>query len=90
MAEVAAEVESSLAALLDRVEDGEEIVITRNGSPVARLVPNSGDIRRDAAAAANARIRARAAAARIEARTSEMNVNFDWEEIKRDHDEGRR
>jgi prevent-host-death family protein len=28
-----------LSALLDRVERGEEIVITRRGKPVARLVP---------------------------------------------------
>ena len=29
-----------LAQLLDRVERGEEIVITRHGRPIARLVPN--------------------------------------------------
>jgi prevent-host-death family protein len=28
-----------LAALLDRVRQGEEIIITRHGSPIARLVP---------------------------------------------------
>jgi prevent-host-death family protein len=28
-----------LGALLDRVEQGEEIVITRRGKPVAKLVP---------------------------------------------------
>jgi len=28
-----------LSALLDRVERGEEVVITRRGKPVARLVP---------------------------------------------------
>ena len=80
MMEVSAEVENSLAALLERVEDGEEIVITRDGRPVARLVPNSGDLRRNMAAAANARIRARAA---------EMNVEFDRKEMKRGRDEGR-
>jgi prevent-host-death family protein len=74
------EAESSLASLLERVEEGEEIVITRGGKPVARLVPDSGDIRRGEAAAASARIRARAA---------ECNIKFDWEEIKRDRDEGR-
>jgi antitoxin (DNA-binding transcriptional repressor) of toxin-antitoxin stability system len=62
------------------VEDGEEIVITRDGKPVARLVPDTLDSSRAAAAAANLRIRARAAA---------MNVKFDWEEFKRDRDEGR-
>lgn len=28
-----------LAELLDRVESGEEVVITRHGQPIARLVP---------------------------------------------------
>jgi prevent-host-death family protein len=30
--------ETSLSALLDKVEAGEEVVITRDGKPVARLV----------------------------------------------------
>ena len=30
---------NTLGSLLDRVERGEEIVITRHGKPVARLVP---------------------------------------------------
>lgn len=34
------EAKTHLAALLDRVERGEEIVITRRGKPVARLVPD--------------------------------------------------
>ncbi|MHB1104625.1 MAG: type II toxin-antitoxin system Phd/YefM family antitoxin [Devosia sp.] len=33
------EPDESLDALLDRVERGEEIVIARDGKPVARLVP---------------------------------------------------
>ncbi|MBI4703608.1 MAG: type II toxin-antitoxin system Phd/YefM family antitoxin [Deltaproteobacteria bacterium] len=33
------EAKTSLSALLARVEKGEEIVIARNGRPVARLVP---------------------------------------------------
>lgn len=40
MIEVGAyEAKTNLSALLDRVEHGEEIVITRHGQPVARLVP---------------------------------------------------
>jgi len=40
MREVGAfEAKNRLGALLDRVEDGEEIVITRRGKPVAKLVP---------------------------------------------------
>ena len=33
------EAKTHLAALLQRVEAGEEIVITRHGAPVARLAP---------------------------------------------------
>jgi prevent-host-death family protein len=33
------EAKNRLAALLDRVEQGEEIVIARRGKPVAKLVP---------------------------------------------------
>lgn len=33
------EAKTHLAALLDRVEGGETLTITRNGRPVARLVP---------------------------------------------------
>jgi len=33
------EAKNRLSALLDRVEAGEEVTITRNGKPVARLVP---------------------------------------------------
>ncbi|HKE26428.1 MAG TPA: type II toxin-antitoxin system prevent-host-death family antitoxin [Bryobacteraceae bacterium] len=37
------EAKNKLAALLDQVEKGEEIVITRHGRPVARLVPHTAD-----------------------------------------------
>jgi prevent-host-death family protein len=33
------EAKTHLPALLDRVADGEEITITKHGTPVARLVP---------------------------------------------------
>ena len=40
MQEVGAfEAKNRLGALLDRVEQGEKIVITRRGKPVAKLVP---------------------------------------------------
>lgn len=35
----AREARRQLSALLDRVEQGEEILLTRRGKPVARLVP---------------------------------------------------
>lgn len=38
-----AEAKNHLSALVARVEQGEEIAITRRGVPVVRLVPDSGD-----------------------------------------------
>ena len=52
------EAKNTLSALLDRVENGEEITITRRGRPVARLVPpHDNGARRQAAAAAAASLR---------------------------------
>jgi prevent-host-death family protein len=83
MIEVGAfEAKNTFGSLLDRVEDGEEIVITRHGRPVARLVSNTGAIDRTQARAALERIRARA--------NSLAGVTFDWDVMKRDRDEGRR
>jgi len=45
--------------LLDRVEYGEEITITRHGKPIARLVPNANRIDKLQARAALERLRAR-------------------------------
>ena len=75
------EAKNTLGSLLDKVEEGEEIVITRHGRPVARLVPNSGAVDRTQAMAAAARIRARAA--------TQATGGFVWESLKRDRDEGR-
>jgi len=75
------EAKNTLGTLLDRVEEGEEIVITRHGKPVARLVPNVGSIDRSQAEAAAARIRARA-------RTL-MARGFNWDDLKTDRDAGR-
>jgi len=43
------EAKNTLGSLLDRVEMGEEITITRHGKPVARLVAYSGAVDRSAA-----------------------------------------
>lgn len=56
------EAKNTLSALLDRVQAGEEIEITRNGKPIARLVPalvRDVEAAREAAAALRA-IRAQA------------------------------
>jgi prevent-host-death family protein len=75
------EAKNTLSALLDRVERGEEIVITRRGRPVAKLVPSG---RKDTA-------RAIAAAARIRDRAKALRAGrFNWFEWKSYRDEGRR
>jgi antitoxin (DNA-binding transcriptional repressor) of toxin-antitoxin stability system len=50
---------------LDLVEQGAEVVITRHGKVVARLVPPGTVINRDEARAAMARLRARAKALKL-------------------------
>ncbi|MGO8932887.1 MAG: type II toxin-antitoxin system Phd/YefM family antitoxin [Bryobacteraceae bacterium] len=82
MQEVGAfEAKNTLGTLLDRVERGEEIVITRHGKPVARLVAGStGGIDR---------VQARGAADRIRSRASDLTGTFNWDVLKADRDEGR-
>ena len=55
------EAKTSLSALLERVEHGEEVVITRRGVPVARLVP-AGDSAVEQLLADLAAVRSRGAA----------------------------
>lgn len=60
MREVGAfEAKNKLGTLLDWVEKGEEVVITRRGKAIARLVPNASGFDRDKAAKAVAAILAR-------------------------------
>jgi len=75
------EAKNKLGTLLDCVERGEEIVITRHGRAVARLVPASGGIDREQSWAAAERIRARARPLKL--------AGFDWEALKAERDEGR-
>ena len=75
------ESKNKLSELLDRAERGEEVVITRRGKPVAKLVPMQPGRDREKALEAARRIRELA---------KEMNLGpFDWEEWKRYRDEGR-
>lgn len=80
------EAKNTLGTLLDRVERGEEIVITRHGKPVARLVPNTGHADQNQARAAFERLRERA---RQLAKENPDRPAFDWEEMKKLRDEGR-
>jgi prevent-host-death family protein len=82
MQEVGAfEAKNKLGSLLDRVERGEEIVITRHGKPVARLIASAGVTDKAKASAAADRIRARARNLSLE--------SFDWNALKTDRDQGR-
>ncbi|MCP4380222.1 MAG: type II toxin-antitoxin system prevent-host-death family antitoxin [Hyphomicrobiales bacterium] len=83
MAEFGAfEAKNKLSALLERAQHGEEIVITRRGRPIAKLVPYSGEAGRERGRAAAQRIRDRARSAR--------RGDIVWEEWKQLRDEGRR
>lgn len=92
MSEIGAfEAKNTLGTLLDRVERGEEIVITRHGKPVARLVPNSGRIDQQQAQSALQRMRDRARQLPSVKAGSKKSARqkFDWESIKALRDEGR-
>jgi prevent-host-death family protein len=80
------EAKNTLGNLLDRVERGEEIVITRHGKPVARLVPNIGRTDRDQARAAFERLRERA---RLLHEQNKDKDPLDWPTLKKWRDEGR-
>ncbi len=59
MKEVGAfDAKNKLGTLLDWVEQGEEVVITRRGKAVARLIPNNAAFSREEARAAAQSIRA--------------------------------
>jgi prevent-host-death family protein len=75
------EAKNKLGQLLDLVERGEEIVITRHGREVARLLPVRSVRNREQAHAAVRRIRERAERRKL--------GPFDWAEWKSYRDEGR-
>jgi prevent-host-death family protein len=72
------EAKTHLSALLDRVARGEQVVITRRGRPVARLVPAAAPDRDDVGAIV----------ARIKAlRAGQTLGGLSWKDLR---DEGRR
>ena len=75
------EAKNKLGQLLDLVEQGEEVTITRHGKAVARLTPIRPTHSREQARAAIRRIRERAESKRL--------GRFDWAEWKAYRDEGR-
>ena len=75
------EAKNRLGHLLDLVEQGEVVIITRHGKEVARLVPAQPMRNREQARAAIRRIRERAKQRKL--------GPFDWSEWKSFRDEGR-
>jgi prevent-host-death family protein len=75
------EAKTHFAQLLQRVERGEEITITRRGKAVARLVPATTRPDREATLAIFGRLRERA-------RRSGLG-KFDWAEWRAYRDQGR-
>ena len=75
------EAKNRFGQLLDIVENGEEVLITRHGREVARLVPAHSSANRDAARTAVQRLRARAEQRKL--------GRFNWAEWKSYRDEGR-
>jgi prevent-host-death family protein len=75
------EAKNRLGQLLDLVERGEEITITRHGKEVARLVPVRPIRSREEARAALRRIRERAEQRKL--------GRLDWSEWKSYRDQGR-
>ena len=82
MLEVGAfEAKNKLGQLLDLVEQGEVVVITRHGKKVARLIP---------ARQMRDREQARVAIRRIRERAEQLKLGpFNWSEWKSYRDEGR-
>jgi prevent-host-death family protein len=74
------EAKNKLGMLLERVENGEEFIITRHGKPVARLVPNTARIDKP---------QARAALDRIRSRAGLLQGAFNWAALRDDRDAGR-
>jgi prevent-host-death family protein len=77
----ASEAKTHFAHLLQRVERGEEITITRRGRAVARLVPAVAEPEPEAALATFRRLRERG-------RRSGL-ARFDWAEWRAYRDQGR-
>ena len=76
------EAKTHLSRLLDRVQAGEEIVITRHGRPVARLVPvESPEEKRE---------RMRQAWARLRETARKVGLDATPEELREWISEGRR
>jgi prevent-host-death family protein len=82
------EAQTELASLIEEVEKGGEVVITRDGKPVARLlsaIPSVGDM-----PGAEPVAQRRQALARLQETARELKINPSHQEIKSWISEGRR
>jgi prevent-host-death family protein len=76
------EAKNRFSALIDQVEEGEEVTITRRGRAVARIVPVATD-----------GAKAKQAVAELDAlrqNIASRGHSFPWTELKAYRDEGRR
>jgi prevent-host-death family protein len=78
------EAKNTLGTLLDQVEQGEEIIITRHGKAVARLVPNTRQTDQNHTRETLQRIRKRAQ--QLQRRKP---ASFSWTALKKLRDQGR-
>jgi len=79
------EAKTHLSALLEAVEKGEEIEITRHGRPIARLAPPRRFTPRAHLRTEEEKAAIRAAADRLAAIQDRLpNVPFDWKEAVED------
>lgn len=78
------EAKTNLSSLVDEVEKGQEIVITRHGKPVARLVRARAELTAEQVK------KRREAIASLREIGRRLNLNLTREEIKRRIEEGRR
>jgi prevent-host-death family protein len=78
------EAKNHLSELLDLVETGQEVMITRRGKPVARLVSSASSAGEGKSSKALARVRA------LRSRLAAEGIKFSAEEIRSFRDEGRR
>jgi prevent-host-death family protein len=77
------EAKTHLSALLDEVEKGGEVTITRHGKPVAKLVQVTAEFSPEEIE------RRRQAIARLRANARRINLNVSHEEIKAWIEDGR-
>jgi antitoxin (DNA-binding transcriptional repressor) of toxin-antitoxin stability system len=83
------EVEDHFTVLLNEVERGAAIAITRQGAPVATLAPIAEDYETRQPLRKHTSAEVRSAMLRIREQAKAAGMKFDWDEVKKWRDEGR-